>query len=194
MQPTALLLTRACENGRCSRTSAHASAHQTDPPSPHPQKYEELKAEMIRVERLLLRELGFVLHVEHPHKLVVNHLHILGGRPELMQEAWSLCNDRFVCVFRVRAACVRDVCRVCRVRAVSVCHARASTGPSAAAALAPTHTHALPPPPLPRHSLRTVLCVRFKAEVIVCGIIFLAARRLKVCVRVCVCACVCVCV
>ena len=29
-------------------------------------------------------------------------------------------------------------------------------------------------------SLRTTLCVRFKAQVVACGILFLAARRLKV--------------
>lgn len=42
---------------------------------------------------------------------------------------------------------------------------------------------AAPPPrrpPLPARSLRTNLCVRFKGEVVACGAIFLAARRLKV--------------
>jgi hypothetical protein len=59
--------------------------------------YEQLKAELIRVERLMLREFGFIVHVEHPHKLVLNHLHMMLGTAhhDLMQEAWSLTNDRF---------------------------------------------------------------------------------------------------
>ncbi|KAK9915685.1 hypothetical protein WJX75_002648 [Coccomyxa subellipsoidea] len=87
-------------------------------------KYEEMKLELIRVERMMLREFGFIVHVEHPHKLVLNHLHMMlgSGHQELMQEAWSLTND----------------------------------------------------------SLRTTLCVRLKSEVVACGIIFMAARRLKV--------------
>ena len=32
-------------------------------------------------------------------------------------------------------------------------------------------------------SLRTTLCVRFKSETVACGLIFMAARRLKVCHR-----------
>ncbi|KAK9825369.1 hypothetical protein WJX81_005635 [Elliptochloris bilobata] len=55
--------------------------------------YETLKAELIRVERIMLRSFGFIVHVEHPHKLVLNHLHLLGGGNLLMQEAWSLAND-----------------------------------------------------------------------------------------------------
>lgn len=60
------------------------------------QKYEELKGELIRVERMILREFGFIVHVEHPHKLVLNHLHMMfeTGHRELMQEAWNLTNDR----------------------------------------------------------------------------------------------------
>lgn len=49
---------------------------------------------MIRIERIMLRSFGFIVHVEHPHKLVLNHLHLLGGGNTLMQEAWSLANDR----------------------------------------------------------------------------------------------------
>ncbi len=58
------------------------------------QDYENHKAELIRTERMMLRMFGFIVHVEHPHKLVLNHLHILGGGAALMQEAWSLANDR----------------------------------------------------------------------------------------------------
>ncbi len=41
----------------------------------------------------MLRAFGFIVHVEHPHKLVLNHLHVMGANA-LHQEAWSLANDR----------------------------------------------------------------------------------------------------
>jgi hypothetical protein len=60
------------------------------------QRYEELKTDVFRIEKHLLRALGFVMHVEHPHKFVLNYLQILecSKNPQLMQEAWSLTNDR----------------------------------------------------------------------------------------------------
>mmetsp|Transcript_325 Transcript_325/g.681 ORF Transcript_325/g.681 Transcript_325/m.681 type:complete len:467 (+) Transcript_325:104-1504(+) len=84
-------------------------------------RYDHLKGDIIRHERLLLREFGFIVHVEHPHKFVLNYLQMMGMQ-HLMQEAWSLVND----------------------------------------------------------SLRSPLCVRFNAEVVACGVIYLAARRKEV--------------
>ena len=62
-----------------------------------------MKAELIRVERMILRAFGFIVHVEHPHKLVLNHLFVMikdlqsseEGPHPLMQDAWNLCNDRW---------------------------------------------------------------------------------------------------
>ncbi|CAL8470177.1 g9719 [Coccomyxa elongata] len=92
-------------------------------------RYVEMKHDLVRIERLMLREFGFIVHVEHPHKLVLNHLQMMLDvhqdqelKNTLMQEAWNLTND----------------------------------------------------------SLRTTLCVRLNSEVVACGIIFMAARRLKV--------------
>jgi len=81
-------------------------------------KYSELRHDLIRTERHLLKEMGFICHVEHPHKFISNYLVTLEA-PELTQEAWNLAND----------------------------------------------------------SLRTTLCVRFKSEVIACGVVYAAARR-----------------
>ncbi|CAN1237782.1 CYCL1-1 [Linum grandiflorum] len=40
--------------------------------------------------------MGFVCHVEHPHKFISNYLATLGAAsPELSQEAWNLANDRY---------------------------------------------------------------------------------------------------
>ncbi|KAL8192582.1 hypothetical protein R6Q57_027767 [Mikania cordata] len=57
------------------------------------EKYSELKIDLIRSERHLLRELGFICHVEHPHKFISNYLATLETPSELRQEAWNLAND-----------------------------------------------------------------------------------------------------
>ncbi|KAL4625987.1 hypothetical protein ACB092_05G064100 [Castanea dentata] len=58
------------------------------------QKYHDLKIGLSRTERRVLKEMGFVCHVEHPHKFISNYLAILETPPELRQEAWNLANDR----------------------------------------------------------------------------------------------------
>lgn len=66
------------------------------------QKYTELKNDLIRTERHLLKEMGFICHVEHPHKFISNYLATLGAPLELRQEAWNLANDRYsqnTCIF-----------------------------------------------------------------------------------------------
>ncbi|KAI7996822.1 Cyclin-L1-1 [Camellia lanceoleosa] len=85
-------------------------------------KYAELKMDLNRTERHLLKEMGFICHVEHPHKFISNYLAALETPPERRQEAWNLAND----------------------------------------------------------SLRTTLCVRFKSEVVACGVVYVAARRFQV--------------
>lgn len=62
--------------------------------------------DLSRTERVLLREMGFICHVEHPHKSISNYLATLEIPPELRelrQEAWNLANDRhkqdFLCSF-----------------------------------------------------------------------------------------------
>ncbi|KAL4440342.1 hypothetical protein ABPG75_003343 [Micractinium tetrahymenae] len=94
---------------------------------PYSQKYEELKMQATTVERHMLRAFGFVVHVEHPHRFVLNYCQMLmkpGDERQraLQQEAWNMAND----------------------------------------------------------SLRTTLCVRFRAEAVACGILFTAARKLQI--------------
>jgi len=93
-----------------------------EPLEPHSKKYAEMKMDLNRTERHLLKEMGFICHVEHPHKFILNYLAQVEPLPELMQEAWNLAND----------------------------------------------------------SLRTTLCVRFKSEVVACGVVYAAARRFQV--------------
>ncbi|XP_078162356.1 arginine-rich cyclin 1 isoform X2 [Carex rostrata] len=55
--------------------------------------YDDLKKDLIRTERHLLKEMGFVCHVEHPHKFISNYLATLEAPLELRQQAWNLAND-----------------------------------------------------------------------------------------------------
>ncbi|CAJ1976258.1 unnamed protein product [Sphenostylis stenocarpa] len=91
-------------------------------------KYVDLKMELSRTERHILKEMGFICHVEHPHKFISNYLATLETPPELRQEAWNLANDSLGVL----------------------------------------------------SSLRTTLCVRFKSEVVACGVVYAAARRFQV--------------
>lgn len=51
----------------------------------------------------MLKAFGFITHVEHPHKLLLNYCQVLGlddagsqdaSCPEFLQEAWNVANDR----------------------------------------------------------------------------------------------------
>jgi transcription initiation factor TFIIIB Brf1 subunit/transcription initiation factor TFIIB len=59
------------------------------------QNYVALKTQVIRAERRVLKELGFCVHVQHPHKIIVMYLKMLGCEEEqgLMQLAWNYMND-----------------------------------------------------------------------------------------------------
>ena len=85
-------------------------------------RYEDIKADLVRVERHMLREFGFCIHAEHPHKFVLNYLRMMGQDSAMMNAAWKIAND----------------------------------------------------------SLRTTLCIRFKAYKVAVACIYLAARKLRV--------------
>ncbi|KAM7489451.1 hypothetical protein LguiB_026935 [Lonicera macranthoides] len=48
-------------------------------------KYSELKMDLVTTERYLLKEMGFICHVENPHKFIPNYLAILQTPSELRQ-------------------------------------------------------------------------------------------------------------
>jgi hypothetical protein len=56
-----------------------------------------LKDKLIRAERELLKELGFILYSEHPHKFILNYVKLLSPskdkEPALAQAAWNFIND-----------------------------------------------------------------------------------------------------
>lgn len=53
-----------------------------------------MKRTIIDCEQILLRALGYVVQVVHPHKFLLNYLKILEGSTELMQKSWNYANDR----------------------------------------------------------------------------------------------------
>ena len=60
------------------------------------QRYTTLKERLIRAEREILKELGFVLYTEHPHKFILNYCKLLTlerDTPRLAQQAWNFIND-----------------------------------------------------------------------------------------------------
>jgi len=67
------------------------------------QAYYDLKQQLINTERYILKDLGFILHVEHPHKFVCNFVHQLVPRSSdggvsvsgkrLATLAWNYVND-----------------------------------------------------------------------------------------------------
>lgn len=58
-------------------------------------QYVSLKNQVIKAERRVLKELGFCVHVKHPHKLIVMYLQVLGyeKNQRLMQLSWNFMND-----------------------------------------------------------------------------------------------------
>ncbi|XP_014211108.1 cyclin-L1 isoform X2 [Copidosoma floridanum] len=59
------------------------------------QNYIMRKSQVIKAERRVLKELGFCVHVKHPHKIIVMYLQMLGYEKnvELMQLCWNYMND-----------------------------------------------------------------------------------------------------
>ncbi|KAF0721252.1 cyclin-L1-like [Aphis craccivora] len=59
------------------------------------QNYVQKKMQVIKAERRVLKELGFCVHVKHPHKLIVMYLQALGfeKHQSIMQMSWNYMND-----------------------------------------------------------------------------------------------------
>uniref|UniRef100_A0A8C2KXE0 Cyclin L1 n=1 Tax=Cyprinus carpio TaxID=7962 RepID=A0A8C2KXE0_CYPCA len=59
------------------------------------QNYINTKNQVIKAERRVLKELGFCVHVKHPHKIIVMYLQVLECEKNqmLVQIAWNYMND-----------------------------------------------------------------------------------------------------
>lgn len=51
--------------------------------------------QVIKAERRVLKELGFCVHVKHPHKMIVTYLQVLKAErnTKLIQTVWNYMND-----------------------------------------------------------------------------------------------------
>ncbi|XP_040284075.1 cyclin-L1 isoform X1 [Bufo bufo] len=70
-------------------------AKRTQSPLILDQGYINTKNQVIKAERRVLKELGFCVHVKHPHKIIVMYLQVLEceRNPILVQTAWNFMND-----------------------------------------------------------------------------------------------------
>ena len=119
------------------------------------QKYLTLKERLIRAEREILKELGFILYTEHPHKFILNYCKLLTlerDTPRLAQHAWNFINDS-----QRTNVCIKFAPEVTPASRVWDCHGACRP------ALAPG---AYPAP-------------RWHAQVICCAAIWMAARVLQ---------------
>lgn len=59
------------------------------------QTYFNLKNGVIKAERRILKDLGFCVHVKHPHKLIITYLQLLEHEKNqtLARKAWNYMND-----------------------------------------------------------------------------------------------------
>jgi transcription initiation factor TFIIIB Brf1 subunit/transcription initiation factor TFIIB len=78
------------------------------------QKYWEMKKDLIKTERFMLKEMGFSTYVEHPHKFLLSYLDVLNksDNVELAQVAWNYMNDSLrepLCV-RFRPEVIASAC------------------------------------------------------------------------------------
>lgn len=90
-------------------------------PLPLSKRYTDMKNDLIKTERFMLKEMGFSTYVEHPHKYLLQYLSILnqGTNSNLAQQAWNYMNDSLrepLCVrFRpevIATACIYMASRV----------------------------------------------------------------------------------
>jgi hypothetical protein len=59
------------------------------------QRYNDWKNEVLGIEKLILKELGFSFYniVDHPHKYLLYFVKLLDGNNELAQKSWNYLND-----------------------------------------------------------------------------------------------------
>lgn len=55
------------------------------------QEYEQTKARVVAAERHMLRAFGFIIHVEHPHRFVLNYGQMLGLSTAVQQVVLVCC-------------------------------------------------------------------------------------------------------
>ncbi|KAK2906475.1 hypothetical protein Q8A67_005460 [Cirrhinus molitorella] len=86
--------------------------------------YVSRKSDVIKAERRVLKELGFCVHVKHPHKVIVMYLQVLEceKNTRLVQMAWNYMNDslRTDVFLRFRAETVACACIFLSARVLQI--------------------------------------------------------------------------
>merc|ERR1719348_859015 len=76
--------------------------------------YIRLKNDIIKAERRVLKELGFCVHIKHPHKLIVMYLQLLSyeSNTKFIQMSWNFMNDslRTDCFVRYQPETIACAC------------------------------------------------------------------------------------
>nr|XP_033486724.1 cyclin-L1a isoform X2 [Epinephelus lanceolatus] len=88
------------------------------------QNYINTKNQVIKAERRVLKELGFCVHVKHPHKVIVMYLQVLECEKNqtLVQTAWNYMNDtlRTNVFVRFQAETIACACIFLAARALQI--------------------------------------------------------------------------
>ncbi|XP_077146809.1 cyclin-L1 isoform X3 [Ranitomeya variabilis] len=88
------------------------------------QSYINTKNQVIKAERRVLKELGFCVHVKHPHKIIVMYLQVLEceRNQTLVQTAWNYMNDclRTNVFVRFEAETIACACIYLAARALQI--------------------------------------------------------------------------
>ncbi|XP_012689709.1 cyclin-L1 [Clupea harengus] len=88
------------------------------------QNYINTKNQVIKAERRILKELGFCVHVKHPHKIIVMYLQVLECEKNqmLVQTAWNYMNDalRTNVFVRFEAETIACACIYLAARALQI--------------------------------------------------------------------------
>jgi len=100
---TLFLAAKIEENPRKTRDVVNVFAHiaqletgrELRPMEYYCEEFLNYKGELIATEKHVLKELGFNVHVQHPHKLVLSYLNVLKQGKDMAQRAWSYLNDSF---------------------------------------------------------------------------------------------------
>lgn len=88
------------------------------------QKYIRLKNDIIKAERRVLKELGFCVHIKHPHKLIVMYLQLLSyeNNQKFTQMSWNFMNDslRTDCFVRFQPETIACACIYLSARKLNI--------------------------------------------------------------------------
>jgi len=86
--------------------------------------YINLKANVIKSERRVLKELGFCVHIKHPHKLIVMYMQLLGfeKQAKFVQMSWNFMNDslRTDCFVRYQPETIACACIYLSARKLNI--------------------------------------------------------------------------